>query len=127
MGDPTLWRECAGGGGRRRAQYWSRRVHPAASFPDKLAAMRDGCYSTHMDIQCSDISDRIAALPPAAQAEVADFVEFLSDKARRQAAWDRLLAIAPALEAAGQPACDEAELAAEIDAARAERRSLMPN
>lgn len=84
-------------------------------------------YGVHMDIQRPDLSDRIAALPPAAQAEVGDFVEFLSDKARRQAAWDRLLAIAPALEAAEQSACDEAELAAEVAAARAERRSLTPN
>lgn len=80
-----------------------------------------------MDIQRTDLADRIAALPSAAQQEVGDFVEFLSDKVRKQAAWDRLLAIAPALEAAGQAAPDELEIAAEIAAARAERRSQARN
>lgn len=55
-------------------------------------------------------------------AEVQDFVDFLASKAIRQAAWERLLAIAPALEAAGTPAMSGDELDAEIHAARAERR-----
>lgn len=80
-----------------------------------------------MDIQRTDLADRIAAPPAAAQQEVGDFVEFLSDKARKRAAWVHLLAVAPALEAAGQAARDEAEVAAEMAVARAERRSQAQN
>jgi hypothetical protein len=67
--------------------------------------------------------DKLKALPPQQRAEVEDFVDFLTAKARKRAALDRLLAIAPALEAAGvQPMSDE-EINAEIKAARAERRA----
>jgi hypothetical protein len=54
---------------------------------------------------------------------VEDFVEFLAAKASKRSALDRLLAIAPALEAAGAAPMNEDEIAAEIDAARAERRA----
>ena len=47
--------------------------------------------------------DKIEALPAERVAEVEDFVEFLSAKTQRQAALERLLTIAPALEAAGAP------------------------
>jgi hypothetical protein len=53
------------------------------------------------------------------------FVEFLAAKTKKRAAWDRLLAIAPALEAAGVEPMSEEEVAAEIKAARAERRARM--
>jgi hypothetical protein len=67
--------------------------------------------------------EKLKALPPQQRAEVEDFVDFLTAKARKRAAIDRLLAIAPALEAAGiQPMSDE-EINAEIKAARAERRA----
>jgi hypothetical protein len=56
-------------------------------------------------------------------AEVQDFVEFLAAKSQRQAAWDRLLAIAPALDAAGVAPLSEDEIEAEIQAARSERRT----
>jgi hypothetical protein len=56
-------------------------------------------------------------------AEVEDFVEFLVAKAKKRSAWDRLLAIAPALEAAGGEPMSEEEVAAEVKAARAERRA----
>jgi hypothetical protein len=65
---------------------------------------------------------KIKRLPPQQQAEVEDFVEFLSARTNRRAALDRLLAIAPALEAAGAT-MSEAEIAAEVKAARAERRA----
>ena len=56
-------------------------------------------------------------------AEVEDFVEFLAAKARKRSALDRLLAIAPALEAAGVEPITEEDIAAEVQAARAERRA----
>jgi hypothetical protein len=67
--------------------------------------------------------EKLKALPAQQRAEVEDFVDFLAGKARKRAAIDRLLAIAPALEAAGiEPMSDE-EINAEIKAARAERRA----
>ncbi len=67
--------------------------------------------------------EKLKALPAQQRAEVEDFVDFLAAKARKRAAIDRLLAIAPALEAAGiEPMSDE-EINAEIKAARAERRA----
>jgi hypothetical protein len=67
--------------------------------------------------------EKLKALPPQQRAEVEDFVDFLAAKARKRAAIDRLLAIAPALEAAGiEPMSDE-EINAEIKAARAEGRA----
>lgn len=64
---------------------------------------------------------KIQALSPEQVAEVEDFVEFLSAKMRRRAALDRLLAIAPALEAAGVEPMSMEEINAEVKAARAER------
>ena len=66
---------------------------------------------------------KIRTLSPQQVAEVEDFVEFLAAKSRKNAALDRLLAIAPALEAAGMPPMSEEEIATEVNAARAERRS----
>ncbi len=66
---------------------------------------------------------KINALSPEQVAQVDGFVEFLSANSRRFAALDRLLAIAPALEAAGIAPLSEEEVQAEIDAARAERRA----
>lgn len=66
---------------------------------------------------------KIRTLSPQQVAEVEDFVEFLAAKAARRAAFDRLLAIAPALEAAGVTPMSEGEMAAEVKAARAERRA----
>jgi len=68
---------------------------------------------------------KIKALSPQQVTEVVDFVEFLSAKASRRAAFDRLLAIAPALEAAGAESLSEEETVAEIKAARAERRARL--
>jgi hypothetical protein len=69
--------------------------------------------------------ETLKSLPAQQRAEVEDFVEFLAAKAKKRAAWDRLLAIAPALEAAGVEPMSEEEVAAEIKAARAERRARM--
>ena len=66
---------------------------------------------------------KIRTLSPQQVAEVEDFVEFLAAKAARRAALDRLLAIAPALEAAGVAPMSEEEIATEVKAARAERRA----
>ncbi len=66
---------------------------------------------------------KIRTLSPQQVAEVEDFVEFLAAKAARRAALDRLLAIAPALEAAGVGPMSEEEIATEVKAARAERRA----
>ncbi len=57
-------------------------------------------------------------------AEVEDFVEFLAAKSKKRAALDRLLAITPALEAAGAEPISEDEIDAEVKAARVERRAL---
>lgn len=65
---------------------------------------------------------KIKALSPEQVAQVDGFVEFLLASSNRVAALDRLLAIAPALEAAGIAPLSEEEVQAEIDAARAERR-----
>ena len=69
--------------------------------------------------------ETLKSLPAQQRAEVEDFVEFLATKAKKRAAWDRLLAIAPALEAAGVAPMSEEEVAAEIKAARVERRARM--
>ncbi len=65
--------------------------------------------------------DKIKTLPPERLGEVEDFVDFIAAKSRRLAALDRLLAIAPALEAAGAPPITEDEIQAEVDAVRAVR------
>lgn len=65
---------------------------------------------------------KIATLPAERLAEVEDFVEFLVQKDRRQAALNRLLAVAPALHAGGIEPMSEDEINAEIAASRAERR-----
>lgn len=67
--------------------------------------------------------DKLKALPPQQRAEVEDFVDFLAAKTRKRDALDRLLSIAPALEAAGVEPMSEDEIAAQIKAARAERRA----
>jgi hypothetical protein len=70
---------------------------------------------------------KIRTLSSEQLAEVEDFVEFLAAKAAKRSALDRLLAIAPALEAAGLPPLSEEDIAAEVQAARAERRAKLAN
>ena len=68
------------------------------------------------------LMEKIQALPPERFSEVEDFVDFLAARTRREAALDRLFAVAPALETAGAPPITEDEIQAEVDAVRAERR-----
>lgn len=68
---------------------------------------------------------KIKTLSPQQVAEVEDFVEFLAAKSKKRAAIDRLLAIAPALAEAGVEPMSEEEIAAEVAAARAERRAKL--
>ena len=65
---------------------------------------------------------RIRTLSPQQVIEVDDFIEFLASKSKRSAALDRLLAIAPALEAVGAESINEDHISAEVEAARQERR-----
>jgi hypothetical protein len=76
-----------------------------------------------MPANAQALMEKIQALPPERLGEVEDFVDFLAAKARRIAAMDRLLAIAPALEAAGVPPMTEDEIQAEVDAVRSARRA----
>jgi hypothetical protein len=69
-----------------------------------------------------NLISKIKTLSPQQVAEVEDFVEFLAAKAKKRAALDRLLTIAPALESAGAEPISDADIAAEVKAARAERR-----
>lgn len=68
----------------------------------------------------ADLISKIRTLTPQQVAEVEDFVEFLAAKSRRNAAWERVLAIAPALQAAGVPPMSEEDIIEEVRAARAE-------
>ena len=68
---------------------------------------------------------RIGSLSPQQVDEVADFVDFLANRQAKQAALNRLLAIAPALEAAGAQPISMDEINVEVRAARAERRARL--
>jgi hypothetical protein len=70
-----------------------------------------------------NLISKIRGLTPQQVAQVEDFVEFLAAKSKRREALDRLLDIAPALEAAGVAPMSEEDIAAEVKAARAERRA----
>lgn len=76
-----------------------------------------------MNAQVEQLIEKLQALPPERRAEVEDFVDFLAAKARKQAAFDRLLSIADQLASAGVEPMTEEEINAEIKAARAERRA----
>lgn len=82
-----------------------------------------GQVTKTMPSRTQTLIDKIAALPAERVAEVEDFVEFLSAKTRRQAALERLLQIAPALEAAGAGAISEADIQAEVAAVRGTKRA----
>ena len=72
-----------------------------------------------------ELVEKLKALPPDRLAEVEDFIDFLAAKDKKRAALDRLLAIAPAVEAAGLAPVTEEEINAEVKAARAERRARL--
>jgi hypothetical protein len=67
--------------------------------------------------------EKIQQLPPDKRAEVEDFVDFVANKTRRLAAFDRLLAIAPALQAAGVEPMSEDEVMTLLREVRTERRA----
>ncbi len=69
-----------------------------------------------------NLISKIRTLSPQQVAEVEDFVEFLTTKAKKRAALDRLLAMVPAVEASSAEPMSEDEIAAEVEAAREERR-----
>ena len=66
---------------------------------------------------------KIKTLSPQHGAEVEDFVDFLTAKGKRDAAFDRLLAMVPALESAGMEPMTEHAIASEVMAARSEPRA----
>jgi len=66
---------------------------------------------------------KLKTLPPQRLAEIEDFMDFLARKEARTAALDRLLAVAPALEAAGVSRPSEEDIAVEVRAVRAEQRA----
>ena len=67
--------------------------------------------------------DKITALSPEQVVEVEHFVEFLTNRARKQVALGRLLTLAPALEDARAGCQSEDEIVAEVTAARTLRHS----
>jgi hypothetical protein len=76
-----------------------------------------------MSARETKLLEKLKALPPEKLTEVEDFVDFLANKSRREAAFDRLLAIAPALAAAGVEPIPEEEASALVEEGRAERRA----
>jgi hypothetical protein len=76
-----------------------------------------------MSADTRSLIEKIQSLPAERVAEIEDFVDFIATKTRRLDALDRLLAVAPALEAAGAPPMTEEEIAAEVKEVRAARRS----
>lgn len=67
--------------------------------------------------------ERLKKLPPSRVAEVADFVEFLSQREERAAAAQRLTRGMARLDALKLSEISENEVEAEIQAARQERRA----
>lgn len=66
--------------------------------------------------------EKLRQLPQEQLSEVIDFVDFLMSKTRRTAAMDRLLSVAPALEAAGAAPLSEEEAVTIVNAVRASHR-----
>ena len=67
--------------------------------------------------------DKITALSPEQVVEVEHFVEFLTNRVRKQEALGRLLTLAPSLEDARAGCQSEDEIVAEVTAARTLRQS----
>jgi urease accessory protein UreF len=66
---------------------------------------------------------KLKALSPEQIAEVETFMDFVSAKSKRQLAWQRLLSLAPAIEAAGVEPLSEAQAMEEVRAVREARRA----
>ena len=71
----------------------------------------------------AQLIERLKKLPPNRVAEVADFVEILSQREERAAAAQRLDQGLARLDALKLPPLSEDEVEAEIQAARQERRA----
>jgi len=104
---------------------------PTGSF-GHLAREMSWWYRTCLSVFKDDVMNasveqsliaKIRALSPQEVTEVENFVEFLASKSKKRAAMERLLAIVPALEAAGAEPMSEDQIAAEVSAARTERRT----
>ena len=67
--------------------------------------------------------EKLQKLPPQRQAEVRDFVEFLTAREERTAAGVRLGRTLAKLDALGLPPISDEEVEAEIQAARQDRLS----
>lgn len=67
--------------------------------------------------------EKLQKLPPQRQAEVRDFVEFLTAREERAAAGARLGETLAKLDALGLPPISDEEIEAEIQAARQDRLS----
>ena len=67
--------------------------------------------------------EKLQKLPPQRQAEVRDFVEFLTAREERAAAGVRLGDTLAKLDALGLPPISDEEIEAEIQAARQDRLS----
>jgi hypothetical protein len=65
---------------------------------------------------------KLRTLSPEQITEVEDFMDFIAAKRSKQAAWNRLLSIAPALEAAGLPPTTQDQVLADVQAVRTEQR-----
>ena len=79
-----------------------------------------GNKMTAIEVQ---LIERLKKLPPSRVAEVADFVEFLSQREERAAAAQRLTEGLAKLDALKLPTIAEDEIQEEVQAARQERRS----
>lgn len=71
--------------------------------------------------------EQLKKLSPARKAEVLDFVDFLATREDRAAAAQRLTESLAKLDALKLPAVNEEEVAAEVQAARQERRAREGN
>src|SRR5580658_5046549 len=92
----------------------------AADMSSCARAVEEG---SHPMPDARALIEKIQALHPDRSSEVEDFVDFISAEPRRLAALDRLLAIAPALEAAGAPPMTEDDIQAEaVRVLRRQRR-----
>jgi hypothetical protein len=67
---------------------------------------------------------KLEALGPEQISQVEDFVDFVNAKRLRQAAFDRFLSVAPAIEAAGLKPLTQDEIDAEVASAKAELDAL---
>jgi hypothetical protein len=65
---------------------------------------------------------KLRTLSPEQITEVEDFMDFIAAKRSKKAAWNRLLSIAPALQAAGLPPTTNDQVLADVQAVRAEQR-----